>query len=295
MFRLALFIAAILYRCASRLHHRLCLRPGKPLENSRLVVIGSFRTGGAGKTPFCIWLCNHLAAQGKNVALLCHEYAFDEIAMLQEKFSTNALVEVFATRNRYRAAHELDKASKFDIILCDDGFEDSRLVDTTTIILEWEDTPSKISDLWPLGKMRSLAKDHQKNLRHYMTLHCNGESPDIRFVIDKVSSPDGEVLAKGQKATLLCGIGAPERFMCDVQDYGIQVKRLDAFKDHCRNFAKKLETALQQDTDSTFIITEKDAARLPKGFFQRNKRVHVASQKAVVSPSILKKLEEIGL
>lgn len=295
MFRPALFIAAILYRCAFRLHHRLCLRPGKPLENSKLVVVGSFRTGGAGKTPFCIWLCNQLASQGKRVALLCHEYALDEIAMLREKFSTNALVEVFATRNRYQAAQELDKASKFDIILCDDGFEDSRLVNATTIILEWENTPRKISDLWPFGKMRSLAKDHENGPQAAITLNCSGESPDIRFVLDKVSSPVAGDFPNTQKATVFCGIGAPERFMLDVQEYGIQVARLSAFRDHCKNFEEKLEFALQKDPDSAIIISEKDAARLPHGFVQRNTRVYVASQKTLVSPSALQKLNSIGI
>ena len=291
---LRLFLA-LCYRAAYLSHHALCLRPGAPLQHSKLIVVGSFRTGGAGKTPFCIWLANHLTAQERRVALLCHEYAFDEIAMLREKFSHNTHVEVFATRNRYRTAHELDSTQKFDVILCDDGFEDSRLVGATTIILSWEDAPTKISDLWPLGKMRSLPKDHEIGSPYTTTLHCSGESPDIRFVVDKVSSPVAGEFPAEKKAIAFCGIGTPERFRQDVQNAGIQVARLDAFRDHCRNFAQKLASTLQKEPDSAFIISEKDAARLPKEFFQRNKRVYVASQKAIVSPSALQKLNSAGL
>lgn len=295
MSHIVLVFLAACYRSVYKLHHKLCLRPGKPLKNSRLVVVGSFRTGGAGKTPFCIWLANHLAAQERRVALLCHEYAFDEITMLREKFSHNTHVEVFATRNRYRTAHELDLTQKFDVILCDDGFEDSRLVGATTIVLSWEDIPTKISDLWPLENMRSLSKDHEPVSKNFITLNCNGDSPDIRFVLDKVSSPVVGDFPSGRKAIVFCGIGAPERFRHDIQNAGFQVLRLDAFRDHCRNFAQKMASTLQKEPDSAVITSEKDAARLPDGFFQRNKRVYIASQKTLVSPSALQKLKDIGL
>ena len=68
---LRLFLATC-YRAIYRLHHAICLRPGKPLGHSRLVVVGSYRTGGAGKTPFCTWLAETLSAHEKHVAILCH-------------------------------------------------------------------------------------------------------------------------------------------------------------------------------------------------------------------------------
>ena len=283
------------YRAAYLLHHALCLRPGKPLQNSQLIVVGSYRTGGAGKTPFCIWLSNHLAAQGKAIAILCHEYAFDEIEMFRQKFRDSEQVKVFATRNRYQTAHELDKTCKFDIILCDDGFEDTRLVDTTTLLLSWEDTPTQISKLWPLGKMRSLEQDHQKNQRCTTTLFCTGENPDIQFVIDKVVSLDGKEIPKNQKLFALCGIGSPERFKQNLSSYGIEIEKLFSFKDHCRNFVKKMEFILKKNPDALFIITEKDAARLPETLIRQNRQLYIASQKVIVSPSALQKMDPLYL
>ena len=288
-------LAAYCYRAAYLLHHALRLRPGAPLQNSKLIVVGSYRTGGAGKTPFCIWLCSYFAAQGKNIAILCHEYAFDEIAMLRQKFHDNEQIEVFATRNRYQTAHELDKTRKFNIILCDDGFEDTRLVDTTTLILSWENAPTKISELWPLGKMRSLEQDHQKNQRNTTKLSCSGENPDIQFVIDKVASLDRQEIPKNQKAFALCGIGRPERFRQSLATCGIETEKLFAFKDHCRNFAKKMEFILKRNPDALFIITEKDAARLPETLIQQNKQLYIATQKVLVSPSALQKMDLLNL
>ena len=45
-----------------KLHHWLFLRPGKPLTHAKLIVVGSFLAGGAGKTPFVIWLANHIVS-----------------------------------------------------------------------------------------------------------------------------------------------------------------------------------------------------------------------------------------
>lgn len=292
-----LHFLALCYRAAYLLHHALCLRPGAPLQNSKLIVIGSFRTGGAGKTPFCIWLCNHLASQGKTVALLAHEYAFDEIAMLRQKFSGNARVQVFATRNRYRLAHELDKSRKFDCIVCDDGFEDSRLVGANTLLLQWEPLPTRISELWPCGKMRSLAKDHAIKSPMLHALHCDGEHPNVRFVIDKVShfatgKDIRETFPNTLKANIICGLGDPERFRKDLQDFGIDTDQAFFFKDHSKAFSSKFEEILQKYPQGIFIITEKDAARLSAEFIQKNvnAQIYIAQQSVKVLPEVVQKL-----
>ena len=297
-------LAAYCYRAVYKLHHALCLRPGAPLLNSKLIVVGSFRTGGAGKTPFCIWLCKHLAAQGKAVALLAHEYAFDEINLLRQKFSGNESVQIFATRNRYRLAHELDKSRKFDFIVCDDGFEDSRLTGAVTLLLQWEAPPTKISELWPCGPMRSLAQDHNidHNMNHGMDqdkcspmvriLRCEGGNPAVQFVIDKVlhfASGDKFI---HQKASVVCGLGNPERFCKDLENFGIGIAHKFFFKDHSKTFAAQFEQILQKHPQDAFVISEKDAARLPAEFIKKNvkRQIFIAYQTTEVAPEFLQNL-----
>ena len=123
--RFPLTCLAACYHAAYRLHHRLCLKPGQPLQNSSLYVIGSFRIGGAGKSPFTAWFVRFLREQGAGrIAVLCHAKARDEAQMLRQRLAQLPQVQVFSTGNRYRTAHELD--GEFDAIVCDDGFEDSR-------------------------------------------------------------------------------------------------------------------------------------------------------------------------
>ena len=80
---LTLVISA-LYRIGYKLHHKLFLRSQPPLRIP-VFIVGSYLTGGAGKTPFTIWLAKRILEQRKNVAVLCHSDAWDEFALLQQE------------------------------------------------------------------------------------------------------------------------------------------------------------------------------------------------------------------
>ena len=284
------------YRAAYLLHHAICLRPGKPLGHSRLVVVGSYRTGGAGKTPFCTWLAETLSAQGKRVAILCHEYAYDEAAMLREHFAADPKVKIFTTRNRYRLAHELDRSQEFDFIVCDDGFEDSRLVGATTFVLLWENAPTCLCELWPLGNARSLIKDHSGHRSgNTVEIHCNDPTSKIRFVLDNIANKKGEDLRSVQgsahyrQINIFCGIGDPNRLCNDIQKQGIAITDKIFLKDHDRCFSNKLNKALQENPQSAFIITEKDAARLENGTGKPHPwpdNLYIARQKTIVDETL---------
>lgn len=240
----------MLYRAAYVIHHRLCLRPGRPTTHAQVVIVGAYRNGGAGKTPFCIWLANKLCDQGKKVAVLCHAAAKDEAELLQNKLPR---CTVLATRNRYTAAHKLDP--DFDIILCDDGFEDSRLQFAKAICLEWGDEPQGIADLFPAGRARSLAQDH-KNIA--LRLNCAGTTPDVRFCIQQIRNAQGN--APEASATLVAGIGDPKRFIHDMEHTGLQIQKALALRDHDTGIENIVSKLLAEGHN--VITTEKDASRL---------------------------------
>ncbi len=290
--------AAICYRVAYLLHHRFFLRPGKPLQHAKLIIVGSHRAGGAGKTPFCIWLASYISRRpAKNspqaarprIAILCHQYAYDEIAMLRREFLDQPHIAVVGTRNRYRSTLQLD--SQFDYIICDDGFEDSRLPVDITFALQWEPPPKKIRDLWPAGKNRSLAKDHlATGLSRTIPLQCSGESPDVSFTITSITNDGGQVLPRNSKAIILCGLGDPRRFIDDIRNYGISIRRSIVFKDHYRYFAHKMELMLKIYS-TPIIISGKDACRLTD-IQEKDSRVFVARQSCTVSEACSKIIEQ---
>lgn len=269
---------AACYRGAYRLHHRIFLRPGQPLRTSSLFVIGSFRIGGAGKSPFTAWFIDFLRERGEeSIAVLCHEKAYDEAAMLRQRFSQNPKIQVFATGNRYRSARELD--GRFSAIVCDDGFEDTRLTGATVIRLDWETPPTRTADLVPAGMFRSLATDHAAPA---IALRCasahTGADADVTFGIAGIENAAGDSLSRDP--VLLCGIAEPERFFEDVAASGIRATRTVALRDHDRRLRRTLEVLLRDGEQ--VVITEKDFARLPPGL-QKETSVFVARQQVHVS------------
>ncbi len=272
---------ALIYRALYKLHHWIFLRPGKPLAHAKLIVVGSFLAGGAGKTPFVAWLAEHFKNHSVNlskttecakIAVLCHAKACDEFELLKKKLPWATVV---ATPNRYKTAHELDR--DFDYIICDDGFEDSRLRPAWTVRLDWSEPPRRLADLWPTGPNRSLVQDHAPA---DTVLKCYGEKPDVKFSISEIVNGAGERLetnggseqldinggaGNGEAAAssgmwALCGIGNPERFFRDVESFGVKVARKMVRPDHDRHFEGPVRNALK--TARCVLMTEKDFVRL---------------------------------
>ena len=282
LFRLILLALAGIYYIAYKLHHQFCLRQGSPLGHARLIVVGSFLAGGAGKTPFVAWLAQFInahftnaqvtsvrAVQVPRIAILCHERAQDEATMLRQKFAGMPQVRVIATPNRYKTAQELDR--DYDFIICDDGFEDTRLAGAITIRLDCAGTPQRIADLVPSGKHRSLPRDHEEPA---VTLGQN----DIRFRIGRVANAGNEPCPAGPIA--ICGIGAPERFRKDLDAFGIKPADFIARPDHDPRFEQIIMKFIARGAQ--LVITEKDYARLPEKW-RLHPNVFVAYQEIEVS------------
>ena len=297
MFRSSLRLAAAaFYRIGYKLHHKFFLQPQQPVHTP-VIIIGSYLVGGAGKTPFTIWLAKHFQEQGKKVAVLCHTAAWDEFLMLQQEFQNSTeqgtpshithKIKLFKTGNRYRTAAEIQ--DKFDIILCDDGFEDSRFTGATRICLDWEEPPTSWTKLLPAGPFRSLKQDHDE--RGIIHLDCNpkkceknAEPPCIQFSVESLTNfTPGTAL----NATVICGIGSPKRFIDDILAFSriaatskIHIENSIIRRDHDKHFLQTVQNVLSQNKD--IIITQKDACRLPQTLLT-HPQLHIAIQKTNVS------------
>lgn len=275
-------LLSLLYRLLYKLHHRLFLRPGKPLVHAKLIVVGSFLAGGAGKTPFVIWLVNHIVGLSatSRVAVLCHAKATDEFELLKTKLPWATVV---ATSNRYRSAREMD--SQFDYIICDDGFEDSRLRPAYTVRLDWGEPPRRLRDLWPVGPNRSLVQDHP---RPDLALRCDGENPDVKFSIVEIVNGMGEHLdAAGSGMWAVCGIGNPKRFFRDLENFGVKVEKTVVRPDHDWRYDRALKKILK--SAPAVLVTEKDFMRLGRSL-RNSPRVYRCVQDLLLLP-----LEEVKI
>lgn len=276
-------ILACFYRILYKLNRCFFLRPGNPLLKSKLVVVGSFRIGGGGKTPVCLKLVKKLLERNYSVAILLHSLALDE-KRLYEKYVPMA--GIFFTKNRAKLAHELDGI--FDFILCDDGFEDSRLCPNYTLLLDFGDKAESAKDLFPAGVCRSLKKDH---LNISGIWCCFGDNPDCEFFIKKILSVkdylEGSFDSLGfkeNKFSVACGLGDPQRFEKDLKKLDYVIEKKYFFRDHCKNFAKHLQKILEQK--GNVVISEKDAMRLDNSFIQY-KNLFVAKQETKIQVGVL--------
>ena len=296
-------LLSLIYRALYKIHHWIFLRPGKPLAHAKLIVVGSFLAGGAGKTPFVVWLAENLRnrsvslskiSEDAKVAVLCHARATDEFELLKKKLPWATVV---ATPNRYKTAHELDR--DFDYIICDDGFEDSRLRPAWTVRLDWGEPPRRWRDLWPAGPNRSLVQDHAPA---DTVLKCYGEKPDVRFFISEIVNGVGEQLdinsgagngepSAGLGMWALCGIGNPERFFRDLESFGVKVARKMVRPDHDRHFDGTVRDALK--TARCVLMTEKDFVRLGEDL-QRSLQVYRCVQ-TVEADLLLLSSEEVKI
>ena len=185
-------------------------------------------------------------------------------------------VRVYTTGNRYKTAHELDK--DFNYIICDDGFEDSRLAGAITFRLDWGNPPASLGDLLPAGNCRSLPADHGE------PAHALACGKDVRFEIANVINSEGvsaSALADAShKPIAICGIGNTTRFVHDLETFGIHPEYTIRRPDHDIHFSQAIVKALSRQ--SPVIITEKDAARLPRDM-RKNPGIYVAYQRVTVS------------
>ena len=281
-------IATAVYRIAYKLHHKIFLRSQPPIQ-APVIIVGSYLAGGAGKTPFTIWLARYIQEQGKHIAILCHKAAWDEFIMMQREFQSTKFpqIEIFTTKNRYATAREIQ--DKFDIILCDDGFEDSRFTGAHSICLDWHEPPATWAKLWPAGPFRSLRQDHNEST--IVHLDCrgisNGQSattPDIHFSIESITN-----FAPGTKltATVICGLGNPQRFIENVRSFGVTVENSIIRPDHDKRFLQTVQAELSHNRN--VVISQKDACRLPPELLL-NANLHTAIQKVTVSKTAVAKI-----
>ena len=273
--------ASAVYRLGYKGHHKLFLRPQPPLRVP-VFIVGSYLLGGAGKTPFTIWLVRHCQEQKKKIAVLCHTAAWDEFALLQKELvdlQNKPIATIIATNNRYKTAKEIQ--NKFDIIICDDGFEDTRFTGAKRFCLDWQEPPHTLASLFPTGKFRSLKQDHDESeIVHLVCSNQNSDAaqaPDVLFSIDSITN-----FAPGTplNATVICGLGDPKRFIEDVRAFGINVKKTIVRRDHDKHFQQIVEAELAQNRD--IVISQKDACRLPPTLLAHPK-LHITIQKTTVS------------
>ena len=222
-----------------------------------VISVGNITTGGTGKTPLVIRLCNLLAEKSLKCVILTRGYRAGQEKLTDEPailIKCCPAAKVVVNPDRVAAAKAL-RDSGADVIILDDGFQHRKLrrdIDIITIdatcpfgygrmlpagLLRETPQAMKRADAVVITRCESLSDESQKLLEE----RIRKIAPDIimakaihknsapRTIKDRVIDID-EI--SGKNAFAFCGIGNPDAFLANIGEIGVELVGWRIFNDH---------------------------------------------------------------
>jgi tetraacyldisaccharide 4'-kinase len=255
------------------------------------ICIGNFTSGGTGKTPLAIHLCEHLKAAGHEPAVLTRGYG----GRLSGPYWVNAASDVardvgdealllaraaptLIARDRRLGARAIEVGPHAaTVIVMDDGLQNPGL--TKDLAIAVVDGARGIGNglVAPAGPLRARL-EFQLELTDAVivnegTAAEGGAAAVTEWLRHRFAGPvlrAGVVPAepadwlKAARVVAWAGIGAPQRFFATLRSLGADVAETVAFRDHQplgEDDARRL-LDLARRHSATLVTTQKDMARL---------------------------------
>ena len=258
LLRFILGIAALVYRVIVGLRNFLYSKGWLKIHRADVPVIsiGNITTGGTGKTPLVIRLCNFLRSSGTKCAILTRGYKAnqnygDEPAVLAESCPG---VQVVINPDRIAGAKAASKSGA-QVLIMDDGFQHRRLARDLDIVTIDGTVPFGYGRLLPAGLLREPVNSLKRADAVVITRCDQIEEKELVQLEDELKqiNPDmviarsvhAPVYAKstddretsleeleGKRIFAFCGIGNPEASLSTVKGLGAKLVGSRIFDDH---------------------------------------------------------------
>jgi tetraacyldisaccharide 4'-kinase len=240
-----------------------------------VVIVGNLTVGGAGKTPFVIWLTGELARRGLAVGVAMRGYkrargparrltnvdsasdAGDEALMIRRRLS----VPVAVAARRADAVRLLE--DDCDVIVCDDGLQHYALARDVEIAVVDGMRGFGNGRRLPAGPLREPAARLEEVDAVVVNGPGFGRPGAIRMDLEPVAvvafrdgarSPIADYA--GRKVVAAAAIGNPERFFAMLRAHGLLIETR-SLPDHA-SFTPALAGA---GRGKPVLLTEKDAVK----------------------------------
>ena len=244
-----------------------------------IIAVGNLTVGGTGKTPFTIWLANHLREHGFRPGVVSRGYGRRDISNTLMVYSDSdpeevgdepfviarrTKIPVAVAKKRSDAVRLLLDKTDCNIFVCDDALQHYSLAADLSIALI--DAKSRFGNGFclPAGPLREprsrldsvalkLIKGEGQGEEHLMRY----EIAQVVNVKDNENRQTAEFLID-RKITAVAGIANPESFFDMLQNLGMELTRI-SFPDHHHFTEKDFDSIDHGDVD--LVMTEKDAVK----------------------------------
>jgi tetraacyldisaccharide 4'-kinase len=269
--RIILRILSFFYGIAVELRNFLYAQGFLKAHHSEAVVIsiGNITTGGTGKTPLVVWLCNSLT-QNYKCAILTRGYKTTQNYIDEPEILRQGCHRATVIVNPDRVAGAAEAVDKFGakVLIMDDGFQHRRLARDLDIVTIDATVPFGYSKLLPAGLLREPVKSLKRADAVVITRSDQITSHELEKIEQKIRrcKPDIEISysthspvyvvlsqerinldkIKGQKVFCFCGIGNPDAFFNTIKSLGCELTGSRIFDDHYNYMQSDIVEVYQQ-------------------------------------------------
>lgn len=269
-----------------------------------VICVGNLTVGGAGKTPFVIYLAEYFKSLGVVPVILMRGYQPDKASNPYDSDEYKLLklrlegVDVLLGENRYEVACKHLKHNKVDVFIMDDGFQHRKLHRDLNIALINTQNPWGNKWLLPRGILREGIEEltraqmlvltkAEENLSAVLNIQRtiaekHLSSPTIitqqkcTGLINLISEEEEELsLVEGKMVCLVSSIGDPNTFEKTARSLKMDVGcRMDYMDHHQYQKSDILDICekMKELNIKYLITTQKDAVKLIsfKDLFDKN-------------------------
>jgi tetraacyldisaccharide 4'-kinase len=257
-----------------------------------VICIGNLTTGGTGKTPLVVWLCDYLSNRYTSCAILTrgyktHHTEADEPALLHKHCPTTHLV---VNSDRVAGARQAISGYDAQVLVMDDGFQHRRLARDLDIITLDATLPFGYDHLLPAGLLREpvtalqragavvITRSDQVQQTELQTIqqtitqinpslivaHAEHRPTAVRYGEDQIM---GLEALNQRRVFAFCGIGNPDVFFTTLRQLGAAVVGTHIFNDHYHCTASDLQDIAKQAQShqaEIILTTEKNFFHIRK-------------------------------
>ena len=252
-----------------------------------VISVGNLTTGGTGKTPLVIWLCNYLQDKGLHCSILTRGYKTqpdqitDEPALLARACLDT---DVIVNPNRLAGARKAVSVHQAQVLVLDDGFQHRKLKRDLDIVAVDATCPFGYGRVLPAGLLREPKGGLSRADAVIITRFDQADEEQMRKLEQEIQkiAPNipiakaahkhtGAVTFQNEKLDLeelrskkifaFCGIGNPNAFFRCLEQNGLSLEDTQTFDDHhayTREEMKQIFERARSCGAEMILCTQKD-------------------------------------